>query len=109
MINDPSSPILRATILAEVIKQAALVPGPATKCAIFKSVINALGMSEEECGLEITSAVALLVLSGILECNTEDRIRGEIIFSVDTVLTPSRRLINFMWSEYGEADSDEIE
>ena len=107
MIGDENE--RRAKILAETLKQVAILPHSASGCQIFEQVRKAIGEPEEECGLEINAALFLLIRSGILQSNTYDPIKKTAITCRDMTVQGSPALTQYIWADpivegYGEVE-----
>ena len=57
-------------------------------CFIFEATQHALGLGEEQCGVEILDAVCLLVRQGMVACSTHDCASGAIRIAGSTMLSP---------------------
>jgi hypothetical protein len=91
----------RANVLAEILRQVMVVPGPALCGTIFEATMKALKLPEEECSLEITMGIFLLVRSGLLQSNGYDPVAQSMLMSNSntTTLRASTEALRYLWGE----------
>ena len=61
-------------------------------CGIFEATKLALALPEEECGLEIYTAMSTMIREGLVGCSTIEA-DGSIIFGSETVLSLLRQTL----------------
>lgn len=104
--NGRVTPEGKATILGEVVRQAAMTPGPITEGAIFESVRVFTKCAEEEVSHEIRTAIFLAVHGNLFTSNRHDAATAAFVHSADTTINASRLLTSFIWDN-PESDQDE--
>lgn len=96
----------RARILGEALRIVAASPAPVTCFAVQRQCETALNAKEEESAAEVSGALHLLCLSGLILSNRFDRETSVTTFSADTTFVSSKRLTSFVWGEQAVEGED---
>ncbi len=93
------APETKAAILAETLRFLACRMEPVRFDAVLSHITKEFQAKEEHVSIEVHRAFFVLALSGLITSNTMNVVEKSMAVGGETVVSPSRRLTNFVWDD----------
>lgn len=94
-----TTPLCRAQILASVLRRVSVSLQPIDVQTLWRSVLEEMGLTEEEGSGDFITSVFLLSHSGLIDDGRFDANGMRIRIGMGDVLRPSRLITGFIWED----------
>jgi hypothetical protein len=100
-VRGSSTPEFRTAIISAVLSKVCAATEPIKALAVIQMVLDELAVTEEVASQEISSAMFLLITTGLIESTGYERHGDEESHSVgvNTTLKPCGQLTRYLWDE----------